>query len=82
MQLLKKENTIYYALIALLAFVGIFLRTLFYSYDRPFWLDEASIALNILDKGYWDFFKPLEKLQVAPPFSLIFSKLLLNIIQE
>ena len=82
MQLLKKEKAFYCVLIALLVFTGIFLRTLFYFYDRPFWLDEASIAINVLDKNYLDFFMPLERLQVAPPFSLILAKAFLGIIPD
>ena len=78
----KRNFHAYYVAVGTLIFIGIFLRTLFYFYDRPFWLDEASIAINMLEKGYLDYFKPLERLQVAPPLSLVFSKLLLHIIPD
>ena len=54
----KKSFRTYYILIGTLVFIGVFLRTLFYFYDRPFWLDEASIAINMIEKGYLDYFKP------------------------
>lgn len=55
-------------------FIGIFLRILFFSYNRPLWLDECSLALNI--KNTWNFFAPLQYNQSAPQLFMYLSKLI------
>jgi len=46
--------------------VGIFLRLVRYALDMPVWGDEASLALNILNRGYTGLLHPLDYYQVAP----------------
>lgn len=60
--------------------LGIILRIIFYSYDRPFWNDECALALNIVDYNFLNYFKPLNYGQAAPPFFLIISALFSKII--
>ena len=46
--------------------VGILLRLLRYAQGLPVWGDEAFLGVNILDRSYLGFLKPLEYIQVAP----------------
>jgi len=46
--------------------VGIVLRLVRYAVDMPLWGDEASLALNILNRGYTGLLRPLDYYQVAP----------------
>ena len=55
-------------------FIGIFLRILFFSYNRPMWNDECALALNI--KNTWNFFAPLQYNQAAPQLFMYLSKLI------
>lgn len=55
--------------------VGILLRVRFYIVNRPFWHDECSLALNIINVGSLNYFKePLFNGQSAPPLFLALSK--------
>lgn len=76
--LLKREKFYKLALISIFA-VGILLRIFVYCRNISFWGDEASIALNLINKSYLELFKGLDYLQVAPPGFLILSKFILNI---
>ncbi|MCA9736000.1 MAG: glycosyltransferase family 39 protein [Gemmatimonadota bacterium] len=37
---------------------------------RSFWVDEASLALNVMSRGFTDLFRDLDLAQVAPPLYL------------
>ena len=76
--LLKREKFYKLALISIFA-AGILLRIFVYCRNISFWGDEASIALNLINKSYLELFKGLDYLQVAPPGFLILSKFILNI---
>ena len=76
--LLKREKFYKLALISIFA-AGILLRLFVYCRNISFWGDEASIALNLINKSYLELFKGLDYLQVAPPGFLILSKFILNI---
>lgn len=62
------------SIVTLLAAVFIVLRG--FSHFNSLWLDEAMLALNIVDKDIVDLFKPLEMNQVAPIGFLIVEKLI------
>lgn len=58
-------------------FIGIFLRVIYYIVNRPFWHDECSLALNILNVGVLNYFtEPLLHVQSAPPIFMALSKLM------
>lgn len=76
--LLKREKFYKIAFISIL-WAGILLRIFVYCRNISFWGDEASIALNLINKSYLELFKGLDYLQVAPPGFLILSKFILNI---
>jgi hypothetical protein len=52
----------------LIAFVllGVALRVLRYALGLPIWGDEGFLGVNILDRSYGGFLRPLEYIQVAP----------------
>lgn len=54
---------------------GIYFRSVLYFLDRPFWHDEAALALN-LEMPITNFFKHLNFGQAAPPLFMIISKFL------
>jgi hypothetical protein len=58
----------------LLVFTCIALSLIQFAANRSLWLDEAALALNILDKSYLGLLKPLADGQVAPPAFLWIGK--------
>jgi hypothetical protein len=59
-----------------LVLTGALLRIAFYSLDRHLWLDEAAVALNILDRPVDTLLlSPLDRNQHAPPLFLLIEKL-------
>jgi uncharacterized membrane protein len=46
--------------------VGVLFRIVHYLSNRGLWLDEAMLALNILDRGPLELFRPLAHYQTAP----------------
>ena len=60
--------------------IGVILRLIQYSLNRPFWLDESCLALNIANKSFLEFLGPLDYLQVAPIGFLFIEKALLILI--
>jgi len=60
------------ALLAVLAGIGLRLRLLLA--NRAFWLDEAMLALNLVERSWRDLLRPLGWDQAAPPLFLWISK--------
>lgn len=56
--------------------IGIILRIKTFLTGRPLWHDECSVALSLLDRNMFDFLRPLEHYQCAPPIFMSLSKLL------
>jgi len=65
-----------FILVLILAGLGVFLRSTYFFYNRSMWFDETSLAFNILDKNWWEFFLPLAHRQTAPVFFMILTKCL------
>ncbi len=64
----------------ILFLIAIVLRLfLFFGVEKSLWLDEAALALNIMDKGYLELFRPLQYAQSAPPLFLCLTKVLVSI---
>lgn len=63
----------------LLIGLGTYFRLTKYLFNRSLWLDEARLALNVLERSYIGFFRPLSYNQAAPPLFMILEKLLVLI---
>ncbi len=63
----------------ILAFAVIIRVFLFVCIEKSLWLDEAALALNVLDKSYLELFQPLQYAQSAPPLFLCLTKILVSI---
>jgi len=63
-----------YKIILLVIFaLGLFLRLKAYFMNLPLWLDESSLAVNVLHRNILGYFTPLENIQSAPPFFMMVS---------
>jgi len=60
--------------------LGIFIRIIVFIYNRSFFLDEANLALNIVEKNYSAFFGSLSYDQYAPPLFMVSSKFMVTTI--
>ena len=62
--------------------VGAILRIRQYLAGRSLWIDEAMLALNILNRSYEGLFKKLDYYQGAPIGFLLIQKAVTNFIGE
>ena len=70
----KKLNFQDFIIVLLLA-AGVVLAIIQFIFNRSLWNDEASLALNIIEKSSQELFKPLDYQQVAPILFLQVEKL-------
>jgi len=63
----------------ILILTGATLRTAEYLHNKAIWLDEAHVALNVLERGYGDLLKPLEFNQAAPYGFLVAERVMADI---
>jgi hypothetical protein len=70
-----KELTAGRLAIAIVAGLGVILSLAQYLCNRSLWLDEAMLALNLMDRGFADLLRPLDYGQAAPPLFLEIEKL-------
>lgn len=73
----KHENSslwLQYISLALVVY-GIVVRLIQYLHNRSLWYDEASIALNVINRSYLELLNPLDHNQAAPPGFLWVEKL-------
>ncbi len=69
----QKEKA--YPLIALLLLAaGLLVRLVIFFQNRSLFIDEANLALNIIEKNAGAFFQPLDYQQYAPPLFLLMEK--------
>jgi hypothetical protein len=75
-QLLKpKKYTVEEITVRLLLVAGVSFSLLQFLYNRSLWLDEAMLALNIINRNVFELLKPLDSGQAAPPLFLWIEKL-------
>jgi hypothetical protein len=60
--------------------LGIFLRLEVYAHGRSYWLDEGSLAANVVNKGPLDFSEPLTGDQLAPFGFLIVVRTVVSVL--
>ena len=58
----------------ILLILGVVVRLRLYFSNRSLWFDEASLAINIVDRSYSELLKPLDYNQAAPPLFLWIEK--------
>ena len=69
----------YKPILVLIFVIGILVRLFFYIKNSSLWLDEASLAINVVQGSYIDLLGGLKLLQASPPAFTIISKFLVNI---
>jgi hypothetical protein len=72
---LRHPHSILTAMLYLIVFIGVFLAIYQFIYNRSLWLDEAKLALNIINKDFIGLTKPLDYHQVAPIGFLFIEKI-------
>lgn len=60
-----------------LTILGILLRLAIFAENRPFWTDEAQLALNLIDRSYGGLMERLDYCQAAPLGFLFMEKVML-----
>lgn len=74
-----KSNSILDVLPLTIVIVGILLRLIQYFINRSLWIDEAFLALNIINKSWLELLNPLDYNQAAPVGFLLIEKLITQI---
>ena len=75
-----RKNKLFYIFILFICLAGAGLRLRLWFYNPGLHCDEASLALNLFDASFCDLFKPLIRLQVAPPLFLVLVKYFYRIV--
>lgn len=63
-------------IVAVTCLVGLFLRAHLYLVNRSLWIDEAMLALNIVNRSLSELFQPLDYSQGAPVGFLLLQKVI------
>ena len=76
--MLRSKRFTYLSLILLI--FGVLVRLRLYLSNRSLWYDEASLAINIVDRSYAELLNPLDYNQAAPPLFLWLEKLAVQLL--
>ena len=71
----QRSSVMYVAIAMVAMIVGIALRIAEFRHDRPLWLDEAMLGLNIASRSFSELVKPLDYDQSAPLLYLWLERL-------
>ncbi|NEP79685.1 MAG: hypothetical protein F6K39_16850, partial [Okeania sp. SIO3B3] len=65
---------------AVILLIGATLRIYQFIFNRPLWLDEAMLAVNVIDRSYIDLLEPLDARQNAPILFLFLVRTSINLL--
>lgn len=74
------DNKLFYLFLLLVFFVAVFFRIMVLLDNRPFWHDEAPVALTVINNSFLDMYNNIVDFQKAPFLFWAFSKLTTNIL--
>lgn len=77
---MNKTKFLYWTILFFIMSFALYIRFYTYIQIRPLWHDECSLAINILNKHYFDYFGILQHQQSAPPLFMILTKFLASVI--
>jgi len=77
---LNNEDKILHILFYMTIFIGLSLSLYQFFFNRSLWIDEAALALNIINRDFSELLQPLDYKQVAPIGFLYIEKLMTIII--
>ncbi len=69
-----KEKVFKFSIIVIFV-LGVFLRLKIYLFNISFWSDESALALNIINRSFFNLLKPFDFNQCAPFLFAVFSKI-------
>jgi len=72
----KYEKRIFFSLLYITILIGLSLPIYQYFFNRSLWIDEAALALNIINRDFIELLQPLDYKQVAPIGFLYIEKLM------
>ena len=75
----KIEHVLIIALATAIISIGIFLRLYFFILNRPLWLDEAMLAINLVGRSFSGLLRPLDYNQGAPIAFLFLEKTVMSL---
>jgi hypothetical protein len=76
----KTKSRLVIGLAVAICLVGLFLRAYFFGINRSLWVDEAMLALNIVNRSIADLLKPLDLDQGAPVGFLLLQKAVVSLL--
>lgn len=79
MEIKSKDNILKYTIFFVIL-LGLIIRTVLFLQNDSLWNDEGLLALNLMEKSFWELTKSLNYIQAAPCGFLLLTKALIQIL--